>query len=55
MGDQGFMERAMGIELRSENISLGVRRCYHRSKSQLVPTGAELNRKLISGYDLSGT
>ena len=31
----------MGIELRSENLSLGFGRRYHRSKSQLVPKGAK--------------
>jgi hypothetical protein len=37
-----FLERAMGIELLSQILSLGTARRYHRSSSQLVPSGAKL-------------
>ena len=38
----GFMERAMGIELYSQILSLNNARRCRRSKSQLVPSGAKL-------------
>ena len=37
-----FMERAMGIELYSQILSLNNARRCRRSKSQLVPSGAKL-------------
>jgi hypothetical protein len=38
----GFMERAMGIELYSQTLSLNNARRCRRSQSQLVPSGAKL-------------
>lgn len=35
-----LLDRAMGIELHSQILSLNTARRYHRSKSQLVPSGA---------------